>query len=567
MDHVRFGLAGLMLGLSITFTPPIYAQPANDCLAPYWQDTLRCAAFPADPPQANFNTQPNSPSQVKAFTRVFLNDNLDVRCLDGTRPGIYVDKAICADGANCTYDQPVESNKWIISMTGGGSCNAHDSDGDGVFDDGQTCLDTYAQPNERDEMGTALEPPMKTFEGINRPNPLENPTFAGYNRVLVEKCSYDRYNGRVAYEAAGGFFHETGPTGATVDFNMYQQGYLIMEKALATLQSGLAYTTWTVSGAGGGERVVEAQESLPPLADAVQVLFVGHSDSAHGLYHNIDHLAASLAAIGFTGDVRAVFDANFTESIENEAAFATDATETPLAGDAYSNIWSGATTGDGVPFAYDGATHHTAGPFAEQYNSWNMAFDSSCLTAHATTGDDWKCRDRAHVLFNHIATPFFIREDFSDPNQEHTNNGLGHPVVWADETSWASFAYCPPDHNPCPPTFSVPLEHRTRLSQQFQTLLDGSLLRSELATGADPSLSGTGLFPSWFAWMPNCGVHNGAYADASFFDTTMTYLTYTYSMQMFLRDFVSVGRTDLRGWYVDGWSDGAGNVMTTTACH
>jgi hypothetical protein len=28
---------------------------------------------------------------------------------------------------------------------------------------------------------------------------------------------------------------------------------------------------------------------------------------------------------GFAGDVRAVFDANFTESIENEAAFVTDA--------------------------------------------------------------------------------------------------------------------------------------------------------------------------------------------------------------------------------------------------
>jgi len=37
-------------------------------------------------------------------------------------------------------------------------------------------------------------------------------------------------------------------------------------------------------------------------------------------------------------------------------------------------------------------------------------------------------------------------------------------------------------------------------------------------------------------------------------------------MQLFLRDFVSVGRTDLRGWYVDGWNDGAGNVMTTTTC-
>ena len=407
---------------------------------------------------------------------------------------------------------------------------------------------------------------MKALQGINRPNPSQNPTFAAYNRVLVEKCSYDRYNGRVTYEAAGGYFSETTPTGAIVNFNLYQQGYPIMEETFAALENGLTYTKWSVIGTGGGARVVQAQEVLPPLADAEQVLFVGHSGAAHGLYHNIDHLSASLAAMpGFAGDVRAVFDANFTESIENEAAFVTDANGN-LLGDAYSNIWSGETTGSGVPFIYDGATHHTAGPFSEQYNSWNLAFDASCLAAHAATGDDWKCRDRMHVLFNHIATPFFIREDFSDPNQEHTGGGTGHPVVWADESDWASFAHCPPDHNPCPPVFSVPDEHRPRLTQQFQTLLDGSLSRSELATGADPSLNSIGLFPTWFAWMPDCGVHKGAYADATFFDTTMTYLTYTYSMQLFLHDFVSVGRTDLRGWYVDGWNDGAGNVMTTTTC-
>ncbi len=547
--NTRHLTLALTLALSLGVPNMMMAQPAsNDCTDPYWQDTLRCQAFPTEPPQRNFGTSPTNIADIKAFTRVFLNNDFAVRCLDGTRPVIYVDKAVGGP-----------SHKWIFSMQGGGSCNAQDSDGDGVFDNAQECLDTYANPGERNEMSTAYDPPMMTLKGIHRPDPVRNPVFADYNRVRVEKCSYDRYNGRIAYEAVGGYFlNHTKPGGASVDLNLYQQGYLIMEEALQTLESGLTYTTWADAGTG---RVVEEQESLPPLADAEIVLFVGHSGGAHGLFHNIDHLAQSLADIpGFAGDVRAVFDANFVESIENEAAFATDSTGTPLGGDAYSNVWTGETEGNGIPFAYDGATYHTTNPQVEQYDSWAAVFDSSCLDAHAATGDDWKCRDRHHILFNHIATPFFFRQDFTDPNKGHTNHGNGHSVLWGD---WDSYAHCPAGFSPCPPLFTLD-EHRTRLTQQFQTLLDGSRSRSELATGVDPSLGGAGSFPTFYAWMPDCGVHSGASNDASFYDTTVSYKTFTHSMRTWLEGFVRVGRLGLRGWRVDGWDDGAGNIMTTT---
>lgn len=552
MKNYRTTIRGITAGLSLMLSADMaMAQvPGNNCAAPYWQDTLRCKAFPGQQPQPNFGVSPTAVADIKDFTRVFLNDNPAVRCLDGTRPLLYIDKAVGAP-----------SNKWIFSMTGGGSCNAHDSDGDGVFDDAQKCLDTYSDPQESGEMGTASQPPMRNLEGINRPDALQNPVFTGYNRVRVQKCSYDRYNGRSAYEAAGGYFSETGPGGVVVDFNLYQHGYLIMEEALAALQNGLAYTTWTVSGAGGPRHVIEVQESLPPLADAETVLFIGHSGGAHGLFHNIDYLSTSLAAIpGFAGDVRALFDANFLESIENEAAFATDAVGAPLNGDAYSNMWTGYTVGDGIPFAYDGATRYATSNIVEQYNSWAAVFDSSCLAAHAATGDDWKCRDRYHVLFHHIATPFFFREDFTDPNQEHTNHGSGHFVEWG---AWDTYAHCPAGFSPCPPLFTVD-EHRTRLTQQFETLLEGSSSRSELATGVDPSL-GVGNFPTFYAWMPDCHVHEGAYNDASFYNTTVSYKTFTHSMRQWLEGFMRVGRTNLRGWRVDGWADSSGNVMTS-AC-
>ena len=110
--------------------------PANDCLAPTGK-TRRVARRSRPAPQPNFGTTPTNVADIKDFTRVFLNNNPDVRCLDGTRPTIYVDKAVGGP-----------SNKWIFTVPGGGSCNAQDSNGDGVFDNAQECLDTMpTRPN------------------------------------------------------------------------------------------------------------------------------------------------------------------------------------------------------------------------------------------------------------------------------------------------------------------------------------------------------------------------------------------------------------------------------------
>ena len=236
------------------------AAPKNKCSDPYWRYTLRCQMFPSKKPQPNLGSSPRRPRDIKDFTRVFLTADLTVRSLDGTIPLIYVDKAICTDPAGCgpvAYGDPIESNKWIISMTGGGSCHPHDSDGDGIFDDAQQCVDIYADPLEQGEMSTATQPSMRNLTGINLPDPALNPVFAGYNRVRVQKSSYDRYDGRVAYLAPGGYFHETGPLGQPLDFNFFQQGYLLVEQALSTLGPGLTYTTWIPDGQGGVQATTE----------------------------------------------------------------------------------------------------------------------------------------------------------------------------------------------------------------------------------------------------------------------------------------------------------------------
>ena len=517
----------LMIALvSLSVAASAFGQ-VNNCASPYWQNSLRCKVFPAAAPQANFGTVPAA-ANVKPFTRVFLNADPAIRCADGTRPILYVDRAVGAS----------PSNNWVISVTGGGSAS-----------NAQEVADNYADAAERDEMGTALKPPMKDFDGINDPDPLRNPVFAGYNRIRVDKCSYDRFMGRASYAGAAA----AAPGGAVITFDYWQQGYLILQEALEALAPGLAYTTWSLDAAGN---VVASQEVLEPFANAGKVLFIGHSGGAHGLYHNIDNLAADVAAHAPAADVRALFDANFLPSNENEAWFDS---ATPGVNDAYSGVWAGQSSIAAGALTYDGAQYWPTSALTAQYTTWGAVLDASCVAAHPLDG--WKCSDRTHVLLNHIATPFFFRQDFTDPNSAHTNGGAGHTVTWGS----TSVPYAPCAAPGCYPVLSV-AEHRDRLEQQFATILDSSWTRSEMVTGADPSL-GAGNFPSLYAWMPQCGTHSGAYNDDSYFDTTMSYLTYTYSMRMWVESFMRVGRTNLRGWRVDGWTEGAGNAQTTTTCN
>lgn len=560
--HIGGALAAVILAASVIVSPRVSAAtpppPENKCSDRFWRYTLRCQLHPTQRPQLNWGTIP-ALGDLADFTRVFLTAPPILRSIDGTLPLMYVDKAACTDPAGCEgvgYGEPIDSDKWVISMTGGGSCFPQDTGGDLAPDDASLCVENYLDPAERDEMGTAMKKPMINLSGINRADPERNLVFAGYNRIRIQKSSYDRYNGRATYQASGGYFeYNTGSR--IIHFNLYQHGFLFIEQAVRALTPGLTYTTWQSDGSGGVEAFTE---SLPPLRDADVVLFVGHSGGAHGLSHNIDHLATMLGGLpGFAGDVRALLDATFIESAEAEATFATDDLGNPLGGDAYTGQWAGNSVGDGEPFSYDGANHYSTGPDAQEFASWEALPDASCVETHtATDGETWQCHDLLHVIFNHMSTPYFFREDFTDPNKAHTNDGLGHNILWAE---FANYPWCP-SGPPCPPRFNL-AEHRERLEQQVQTLIDDSAARSELATGTDPTLAGAGTFPTFYAWMPECHTHNGAFDDASFFETRISYLGSGYSMREWLERFMEEDRADVTDWRIDGWTDGAGNEMTT----
>ncbi len=519
--HRRCGTAIVMLIATLSFLAPAAGAqtPVNDCADPSNQGTLRCAVSPADPPYLQPGG-PIVPGDVKPFTRVFLLADDAVRCFDGTVPTLYVDPAVDAAGTT------IVSTKWLFSFTGGGSCAPIDSDGDGTVDDLTACLHAYdTQPNE---MSSAATKPMKNLLGVHSADPVRNPVFAGYNRVQIDKCSFDRYNGRAVFPALTG-------AGIATPFDVYQQGYPIITAALAELLPGLTYTTWKNNGGG----IRSGDETLPPLEDATTILFIGHSGGAHGLMHNIDRLAADLVALGVAADVRAAFDAHFIIAQETEAAFTG-------AGQLYDHVWSGTSPAIDA-FTYDDSYWAPGGGSYTQYATWEAQIDQSCLDAHVASGDSHRCHDSVHVLLNHVATPFFIREDYRDSN--HSNPAEDHELAWGPAAEYP--AHCP--GGLCVPVFAIPGEHRRRLNEQADRLWFDFRNRSEIATGADTSLP-VGEVPSFALWMPNCGVHAGAFDNTQFFEVRVTApLGGSRTMQSLLASFMTYRRTGLQGMYRDDW--------------
>ena len=509
------------LGLSaITST-----AAANRCTNPatHWPDTLYCqvqGAVPRTAPPA-LPATPATPAELKDFWLYFLPQSYSeqgdpVRCLDGTRPAIWVDKA--TDG---TTD--IESNRWLITFRGGGSCNSAAG--------GQSCIDDYAKPMERDEMSTAGIPALTTsFGGLLAP--AASNAFREYNRIQIHKCSYDRFNGRSLSLEAG--VHPT--TGAAVTYDLYQQGFDIAKAALLALQNGLAYEQYVPDGAGG---VVPQNVTLPPLVDAEKVVFYGHSGGAHGLMHNIDHFADTLGGwtrtdgADFSGDVRAVFDANFPPAPEAESAH-----WSPAGGDVWDEITAGTIAG-GADFDYDKSTFQPGGDHELQLASWSTRRDESCWQVHVTgaaSAEPEHCNDRHHVLFHHTRTPFFIRQDLEDPNAGHVNGGAGHTVRWSTGGAYAVMS---------------PEDYEERVSRQMMDLMGGAT-RSELSPFCAPNeCDDSGTFPTYFAIAPRCKKHEG-FLDSARIQTAMIGAGTSKTFHDLLLDFLALPRTGAGVHMIDG---------------
>ena len=335
-----------------------------------------------------------------------------VHCLDGTRPILHADKARNAAG------DFIESNRWLFYVSGGGSCFGPD------------CWDDYTDPASQRETSTCHPDTVNCWanggshvadtqndDGILSSGP-ENP-FAGFNRVRLNKCSYDGFQGdqwetQVAIDRDG-----DGKAEQQVA-RLFHQGHQVYRSALAYLSSPVTLA----SGLG---------PTLPPLSDAELVLLAGNSGGGKAMIMTGDLLRDYLVANVLTDPdarVRLILDAHFLPNLETEASFGT-AMGPPLTD----------ANGNGRVDTFD---HHFLGvsgllpddplvpPAVEFYSDWTYvhpngrarqtldafvgddlsAFDTSCLASHPDE-PAW-CRDEHHVLLNHVSTPFFVRMDLRD---------------------------------------------------------------------------------------------------------------------------------------------------------
>lgn len=209
--------------------------------------------------------------------------------------------------------------------------------------------------------------------------------------------------------------------------------------------------------------------------------------------------------------MRVVFDENFIPGLQNESAFAP-----PAGGDAYSDEWSGVSSGNGMTFTYDGESFLTSGGLTQQYQAWGAEMDASCLAHHAATdGDTWKCNERQHVLLNHVSTPFLVKEDLSDPNDEHNNRPIGHAINWAN-----------------PVTILTPPEFAARVTSQARSLIELSGTLSESPAG----------FPTFYMWINDCETHGGVYDDDVYYESRILHDGTAYSLREWVERFVNAPR-------------------------
>jgi hypothetical protein len=319
-----------------------------------------------------------------------------VRNLDGTRPAFYID--------------PVAgSSKWLFFFQGGGACGKEigleaEIDCSNIYRNvgGDKAREWAEMSTEHPLSGRSSLKAKLRGQGINSVD--EGNYFKDFNRVIINKGTYDRWLGNRTYTS----------TSLVGDDNitLYFHGRRLIRAVVKRLE--MNESSFAVGEDGRFELV-------PDINDASIILFAGHSGGASNLFHNaewLEELAASvapLASVGFVADARLIPDA------AGEAHFE----PTPVS--IWNADYSGTShlteddSGNGVFITRSHSTYDVDGEDRDLMETWgdhtgtgNDAFlDASCLATHSGS-EEWRCYDEAHVLFHHFDQPLFLHQTLLD---------------------------------------------------------------------------------------------------------------------------------------------------------
>lgn len=419
--------AGLTLGAAAA---PSAAQPLSSVACPN--------GGPTYVPFAMQRFQLGDPGTP--MLRVTLNGP-NSRCNDGTPAIMYIRPPAANYNGSLLSPADYKQERWVIQFQGGGGCR----DAASCYERwcGLTGIDRAAAMSTNAAYGA-----IPGTQGIWKRNPAVN-AFAGYNQVWLRYCSSDNWIGSDSHAGLAG----TGGVTYDIEFN----GEAIVNDAFDRLLA---------PGGVGPDPNPFWSDRLPSLVTAEEIILVGDSAGGNGLRHHLDRLAERLRN-EVLGDVRimAVIDAGNPPGYWN----------TPLA-------W-GATPDAPISYA-DLLTNEMEDTTVDLWGADDSALDASCLdpayaAAHVADGGSHPqvCYDTTYTLFNHITTPFFVRQDINDP--------LGREKYM----DWQMFSSLPP---------------YWAAQRSFLTGLVG------YAGGLEPIAVAPGVF------VPNCALHVSINADSFF---------------------------------------------------
>jgi Pectinacetylesterase len=299
---------------------------------------------------------------------------------DGTPAIMYVRPPAANYNGSALMAADYRPERWLIQFQGGGGC--HDAESCYQRWCGLTGIDRAAAMSSTNSYLA-----IPGTQGIWNRNPAVN-DFAGYNQVWIQYRSSDQFIGSASHTAL--------PTSGGQTYDIEFNGEAIANDALERLFDPVgvapdANPFWS--------------DRLPSLLTAEEVVLLGDSAGSGKLRHALDSLAAELR-LRVLGDVRVVgvLDAGNGPGFWNSNPAIT---------------WGAA----GAPTSYANLLDlHYRPTVRDFWGAEDSALDASCLdpafaAAHVADGGTHPevCYDTSYTLFNHITTPFFVRQDIDDP--------------------------------------------------------------------------------------------------------------------------------------------------------